>query len=82
MRSGGKTKDVLDISLRQHLRIIAENAEDVFDALELMRLLEPDIKSRIKHYSYCIAKSTESYLTWMRDDYNRKLQQMIRAHYS
>lgn len=82
LRSGGKTKDVLDISLRQHLRIIAENAEDVFDALELMRLLEPDIKSRIKHYSYCIAKSTESYLTWMRDDYNRKLQQMIRAHYS
>ncbi|MBL7943407.1 MAG: DEAD/DEAH box helicase [Flavobacteriales bacterium] len=82
MRGGGKTKDVLDVSLRQHVRIISENAEDVFDALELMRLLEPDIKSRIKHYSYCIAKSTESYLNWMREDYTRKLQQMLRAHYS
>ncbi|MDZ4822613.1 MAG: DEAD/DEAH box helicase family protein [Flavobacteriales bacterium] len=82
MRSGGKTKDVLDESQKQHLRIISENSKDVYEAMDLMKLLEPDIKSRIKHYSYCIAKSTDSYLTWMREDYTRKLRQMLRTHYT
>jgi type I site-specific restriction endonuclease len=81
IRNGERTKDVLTKSIKQHAAIIRENAEDVYDGLELLRLLEPDIKSRVKHYSYCISKSTENYLAWLRDDYTRKLQQELRSLY-
>jgi len=81
-RMGGKTKDVLDKSVNQHCTIIQENARDFEHALELMKLLEPDIKSRLKHYSYCISKSTENYLQWLRDEYMRKLRHELRERYS
>jgi superfamily II DNA or RNA helicase len=81
-RMGKRTKDVLDKSINQHATIIQENADDFEMALELMKLLEPDIKSRVKHYSYCISKSTESYLSWMREEYTRKLGFELRKRYS
>ncbi|MEZ4800417.1 MAG: DEAD/DEAH box helicase family protein [Flavobacteriales bacterium] len=77
-RSGGKAKEVLDKSVKQHAIIISENAGDIADAFELIKVLEPDIKSRLKHYSYCISKSTENYLEWLRAEYVRKLQQTVR----
>jgi hypothetical protein len=82
MKMGLRTKDVLDKSIHQHASIIIENAEDHTKALELLKMLEPDIKSRVKHYSYCISRSTENYLQWMRDEYTRKLQQVLRQHYA
>lgn len=81
MRMGGKAKDVLSKSVQQHATIITENATDLPEALYLVKILEPDIKSRVKHYSYCISKSTDSYLDWLREEYNRKLQQLLRSHY-
>lgn len=81
-RGGGKTKDVLDKSVMQHCTIICENARDFDHATELMKLLEPDIKSRLKHYSYCISKSTENYLQWLREEYMRKLRHELRSRYS
>jgi superfamily II DNA or RNA helicase len=82
MRDGARTKDVLDHSIQQHATIIIENSADFNSAMELQRLLEPDIKSRVKHYSYCISRSTESYLQWMRDEYTRKLVQVLRQHFA
>jgi hypothetical protein len=82
MRIGARTKDVLDTSINQHASIIIENADDFTKASELLKMLEPDIKSRLKHYSYCISRSTENYLQWMRDEYTRKLQQVLRQHYA
>ena len=82
MKSGGRTKDALDLSIKQHALMITENAQDHTRALELLKMLEPDIKSRVKHYSYCISRSTENYLQWMRDEYTRKLQQLLRQHYA
>jgi superfamily II DNA or RNA helicase len=82
MKSGGRTKDALDMSIKQHALMITENAQDHTRALELLKMLEPDIKSRVKHYSYCISRSTENYLQWMRDEYTRKLQQLLRQHYA
>jgi superfamily II DNA or RNA helicase len=79
---GGRTKDALDLSIKQHALMITENAHDHTRALELLKMLEPDIKSRVKHYSYCISRSTENYLQWMRDEYTRKLQQILRQHYA
>lgn len=80
-RAGHKTKAVLDKSIHQHATIIRENAPDIDGAMELLKLLEPDIKSRVKHYSYCISKSTDSYLEWLRDEYTRKLKQVVRLQY-
>lgn len=82
MRMGARTKDVLDKSINQHATIIHENAPDFSGALDLVKMLEPDIKSRLKHYSYCISRSTESYLQWMKDEYTRKLQQVLRQKFS
>jgi superfamily II DNA or RNA helicase len=80
-RAGAKTKDVLDKSIRQHATIIKENAGDMEMAFELLKLLEPDVKSRVKHYSYCISKSTDSYLEWLREEYMRKLRLLVRADF-
>jgi hypothetical protein len=35
----------------------------------------------VKHYSYCISRSTESYLAWLREEYTRKLSLAVRARY-
>lgn len=80
-RAGHKSKAVLDKSIHQHATIIRENAADIDDAMELLNLLQPDVKSRVKHYSYCISKSTDNYLEWLRDEYTRKLKQVVRAMY-
>jgi hypothetical protein len=42
-----------------------------------MKALDEDIKSRLKQYSYCISKSTENYLNWLKDEYVRKLKQIL-----
>ncbi len=81
MKSGGKAKDVLDVSIQQHATIIQENAEDVYDALDLVKVLELDVKSRVKHYSYCISKSTENYRDWLKSEYMRKLNLLVRKMY-
>lgn len=81
-RMGLPVKKVLENSIDHHVKIISENAKDLYDAFDLMKLLEPDVKSRVKHYSYCISRSTDNYLNWLRDEYTRKLQQVLRQHYS
>ncbi len=68
---------VLDQSLEQHAKICLDNSSEKSEALELLKLLDEDIESRIKSYSYCICKSTNSYLRWLSDDYRRKLKQKI-----
>ena len=81
-RMGGKGKEVLDKSIMQHCQIICENAIEHPHALELLRLLEQDIKSRLKQYSYCISKSTDSYLDWLREEYTRKLRQQVAIEFA
>ena len=81
MKAGGKAKDVLDVSIQQHATIIQENAADVYDALDLVKVLELDVKSRVKHYSYCISKSTENYRDWLKSEYMRKLNLLVRKMY-
>ena len=46
---------------------------DYFEAMELAKLLDEDIKYRVKRYSYCICKSTDNYVFWLQEDYKRKL---------
>ncbi len=80
-RKGGAPNQVIARSLDQHTEMILENAEDLMSALGLARLLEHDISQRVKHYSYCITKSTLNYRRWLRDDYMSQLRSRIMEHY-
>lgn len=77
----GKPAQVIEKSLDQHTRMIKENAESLMDALGLARLLEHDISQRVKHYSYCITKSTMNYRRWLRDDYMQRLRSRLMEEY-
>jgi superfamily II DNA or RNA helicase len=77
--TGRKGKDAVDISLENHFKVIMENSEDVYDGLNLLGELQDDIERRLKHYTKCITKATDSYLKWLLETYNRQLSQKLRA---
>lgn len=78
---GKHSKVVIQKSIDQHTKMCIENAEDMWDALDLALLLEEDIRDRIKHYTYCTIKTTRNYLTWLEEDYCRRLNTQIRQSY-
>ena len=77
VKLGGKSRQVLDKSIEQHAKMCIENSEDVMDARCLAELLSNEIEYRIRLFSYCITKSSESYLKWLKEDYERKLSLKI-----
>ncbi len=81
-KEGERSKVVLEKSLAQHLKMCAENSSDLMEARELAELLSDQIAYRIRLYSYSICKSTESYLKWLKEDYERKLQQLINKEFT
>ena len=66
--SGKKGKEAVDVSLDNHFDVVAENSEDMYDALLLQEHLQDDIERRLKHYTKCITKATDSYLNWLKED--------------
>jgi len=74
---GERPRFALDMSINQHLEICVENGDDMYHALELSDLLKEDIEHRVKKYSYCLYKTTESYLKWLEEDYRIKLRVLI-----
>lgn len=72
-QDGERPKVVLEQSLAQHLDMCIDNSADIFEARELSELLEEEIAYRIRLFSYCISKSTDNYLKWLKEDYLRKL---------
>lgn len=81
IKTGLKSKAVLEWSLDQHVKMCVENSEDVFDARILAKELKDDIASRIRQYSYCISKSTKNYREWLEEDYSRRLRLQINQEY-
>lgn len=78
---GKHSKVVIQKSIDQHAKMCTENAEDMWDALDLAQLLKEDVQDRIKHYSYCTIKTTRNYLVWLEEDYYRRLNTKIRQLY-
>ena len=74
-KNGERPKVVLDRSLEQHINMCVENSEDLMDARQLANLLSDQIAYRIRLFSYSICKSTDNYLKWLQEDYERKLMQ-------
>ena len=77
--TGRKGKDAVDVSLNNHFEVIAENSGDMYDGIMLLEELQEDVERRLKHYTKCITKTTDAYLSWLKETYNRQLSQRIRA---
>lgn len=77
--AGKKGKDAVEVSLENHYEVIMENSEDVYDGINLLNVLQDDVERRMKHYTKCITKATDSYLKWLIETYNRQLTQRLRA---
>jgi hypothetical protein len=71
---GKKSFKVIEQSIAQHSKMCIENSDDVYEARELVKLLQDEIEYRIKQYCYCIMNSTDNYKDWLFDEYNRKLR--------
>lgn len=74
INSGKKSFSVIEDSIAQHSKICIENSSDVFEARELIKLLQEDIAFRVKQYCYCMMNSTDNYKDWLFEEYNRRLR--------
>ena len=81
VKNGESSKVVLERSIVQQAKICIENSEDVYDALALVKLLGEDIDIRIKDYTKCISRSTFNFVTWLKDDYRKKLNAYLRENF-
>ena len=77
-RKGQRPKAAIDVSLANHVDMIAGVAEDEFHAIELIGELDGDIEQRIRDYTKCISKTTDNYRQWLIDEYCRKLRMELR----
>jgi len=73
LKNRESTKAVLERSLHQHATICIENSEDIYDAIDLAKLLGDDIE--------CISKSTNNFMDWLRNDYRTKLRLYLRDNF-
>jgi hypothetical protein len=80
-REGGRPKEAIERSINHHVEIIRYVCDDLWDAFDLAKELEGDITYRIRLYSKCIAKTTENYKNWLKEEYARKLQSALRKAY-
>jgi len=81
IKAGESSKKVLERSIKHHAKMCIENSEDVFDALILAKMLGEEIDDRINRYTKCISKSTHNFVTWLKDDYRKKLNAYLRANF-
>ena len=81
IRAGESSKKVLERSIIHHAKICIENSEDVYDSLALVKLLGEEIDDRINRYSKYISKSTHNFITWLKEDYRKKLKAYLRANF-
>ena len=77
-RKGQRPKAAIDVSLANHVDMIAGVAEDEFHAIELIGELDGDIEQRIRDHTKCISKTTDNYRQWLMDEYCRKLRMELR----
>lgn len=69
-----RPKEVIDRSVEQHIKMCMENSGGIDEALVLADLLKEEIEYRVRVYSRCLSKTTESYVKWLQDDYKRRLK--------
>jgi hypothetical protein len=81
VKDGHRPSVALDRSIDHHVRICIENSTNFDEAMVLADLLEEDIKHRIKKFSYCISKSTDNYLRYLQDEYQKKMKSNLSRYF-
>jgi len=74
MKDGLRPKVVIERSIEQHIRICQENSNDLEEAVSLSDLLREEIEYRVRVFTHCLSKTSESYVKWLQEDYKRKLK--------
>ncbi len=69
-----RPKVVIEHSIEQHIKMCMENSAGIEEALVLADLLKEEIEFRVRVYTRCLSKTSESYVKWLQDDYKRKLK--------
>ncbi len=72
---------VIDRSLEQHLKMCMENSTDLKEAMSLANQLQDEIDYRVRVYTRCLSKTSESYVNWLQEEYNRKLKSSLVRNY-
>lgn len=78
LNKGQKTIQAIDLSIEDHFKKIVENTDNLFDGIDLLHLLQDDIRYRLNVYTNCMAKTTKNYFNWLFENYNDKLKQKMR----
>jgi hypothetical protein len=76
-----RSKEVIDRSITQHAVMCVDNAQDLYNAKLLSKLLADDIESRVKRYVNCLGKTSKNYREWLIEDYKTKLSLAIGKRY-
>jgi hypothetical protein len=66
--------------MQQHVQMCIENSENLDEALALADQLKEEIEYRIRCYGRCLAKTSESYVKWLQDEYKRTLKVKLIHH--
>lgn len=82
MASGERPMNAVDNSIEFYMDLVFKNAEDIYDAKILIEELEDAIEYQVKQYTYCICKSSDSYLKWLKDEFKRKLTLKLTQEYN
>jgi superfamily II DNA or RNA helicase len=75
---GEKAALAIDISVQNHVSIIAVNSKDWDEAKIRIDALDDSIRHRLKLYTKCITKSTKSYFNYILETYMRRLQNDVK----
>jgi superfamily II DNA or RNA helicase len=73
LKQGKRPKEVIELSINQHCDMCMQNSNDLSEAKKLADLLDDEIEYRTRKYSHCLAKTTNSYVKWLHEEYKRKL---------
>ena len=77
LRNHHRPRVVIDKSIEQHVRMCLENSDSLEGAVALSVLLREEIEYRVRVYSRCLSKSSESYVKWLQDEYKRNLKSAL-----
>lgn len=74
LSEGQRPKVVIERSIEQHISMCQLNSTNIDEALILADLLKEEIEFRVRVFTRCLSKTSESYVKWLQDDYKRKLK--------
>ena len=73
--------DILVNQNRMLLGYLVDNADELYEARMLSKLLFDDIESRVKQFINCLGKTSKNYREWLIEDYKQKLSLAIGKKY-